>query len=64
MQHCFFHVELLQRRVAVFDKPVGGVPGGEGGAGGAAAVACGGDGGGGVLGGWRDEVWEGGEGLG
>ena len=40
MQHCFFHVELLQGGVAVFDEPVGGVPGGEGGAGGAAAVAC------------------------
>ena len=42
VQHCFFEVELLQRGVAVFDDPVGGVPGGEVGAAGAAAVAGGG----------------------
>ena len=45
MRRCFFHVELLQGGVAVFDEPVGGVPGGEGGAAGAAAVAGGGGGG-------------------
>ena len=49
MQHCFFEVELLSRGVAVFDEPVGGIPGGEFGAAGAAAVAGGG----------RGEVWGG-----
>ena len=60
MQHCFLDVELLERGVAVFDEPVGSVPGGEGGAAGAAAVArSGGRGDGGVLGGCRGEVWGG-----
>ena len=45
VQHCFFEVELLHGGVAVFDQPVGGIPGGEGGAGCAAAVAGAADGG-------------------
>ena len=60
MQHCFLDVELLQGGVAVFDEPVGSVPGGEGGAAGAAAVArSGGRGDCGVLGGCRGELWGG-----